>query len=82
MSEIIPEQRDGGYYIGARVKPRVFEQECFFEDVSEETLEKIYCWLRRDTWGDLIFDHRKSPLHFQSGESGINDTQGYLYPVG
>ena len=25
ISEIIPEHRDGGYYIGARVKPRVFE---------------------------------------------------------
>ena len=25
ISEIIPEHRDGGYYIGARVKSRVFE---------------------------------------------------------
>ena len=35
ISELTPDNRDGGYYIGSRVKPREFELECYFEDITE-----------------------------------------------
>lgn len=36
INGITPDNRDGGYFIGARVKPRTFELDCFFEDITEE----------------------------------------------
>lgn len=35
ISDLTPDNRDGGYYIGSRVKPREFELECYFEDITE-----------------------------------------------
>ena len=58
ISDLNPESRDGGYYIGSRVRPREFDLDCYFEDVTEETLVGIYRWLRRDTAGRLIFDSK------------------------
>ena len=58
INDLSPDNRDGGYYIGERVKPRVFELDCYFEDITEEQLEQIHRWLRRGTHGELILDHK------------------------
>lgn len=35
ISDLTSDSRDGGYYIGSRVKPREFELDCYFEDITE-----------------------------------------------
>ncbi len=35
ISELLPDNRDGGYYAGVRVKPRDFELDCYFEEITE-----------------------------------------------
>ncbi|MGN0795030.1 MAG: hypothetical protein ACI4MG_11260 [Aristaeellaceae bacterium] len=35
LSELVPENRDGGYYLGVRAKPRDFELKCYFEEITE-----------------------------------------------
>lgn len=57
-SDLITDARDGGYFIGTRVKPRAFALNCFFEDVTTEKLEGIYRWLDRRSSGRLVFDAR------------------------
>ena len=52
IADIQTDSRDGGYYIGARVLPREFELDCYFEEITEAQLEQIYRWLRRDTQGE------------------------------
>ena len=56
--ELAAEGRDGGYYTGARVKSRVFELDCYFEEITKAQMEGIYRWLDRRNHGDLIFDER------------------------
>lgn len=51
VSDLAPDERDGGYYIGARIKPRVFELDCYFEEISGAMLEGIYRWLDRRNSG-------------------------------
>ena len=58
VEELTAEGRDGGYHIGARVKSRVFELDCYFEEITQAQLEGIYRWLDRRNHGDLIFDER------------------------
>ena len=36
LSELIPDNRDGGYYTGVRATPREFELKCFFEEISAQ----------------------------------------------
>ena len=63
ISDLTTDHRDGGYYIGARVKPRVFELDCFFEDITENQLERIHRWLRRNAHGELILDHKACVIY-------------------
>ena len=56
--DLMTDARDGGYFIGTRVKPREFSLNCFFEDITTEKLEGIYRWLDRRSSGRLIFDAR------------------------
>lgn len=58
ITDLNPDNRDGGYFIGARVKPRPFSLSCFFEDITGEQLEGIYRWLDRRYNGELIFDSK------------------------
>jgi len=58
ITDLNPDNRDGGYFIGARVKPRSFSLSCFFEDITEAQLEGIYRWLDRRQSGELIFDSK------------------------
>ncbi len=36
VKELTDESRDGGYYLGARVEPRAFALDCYFEDITAE----------------------------------------------
>ena len=53
-----PDWRDGGIYYGNRVSKREFELDCYFEDINQETREKMMRWLDRRTSGWLVFDER------------------------
>lgn len=48
----------GGHYYGTRVKSRVFELDCYYEEIDYRTREKIIKWLDRRTHGKFIFDAR------------------------
>lgn len=49
----------GGEYFQSRVKTRVFELSCYYEEITIAQREEIIRWLDRRTSGDLIFDDRK-----------------------
>lgn len=79
------EGKDGGYYYGSTVSPRVFQLECFFENINDYTLNQIYEWLRRDQSGEQIFDERpyvaytvypskKIELKLYSGDKGVDSS--------
>ena len=36
IKELTDESCDGGYYLGARVEPRTFALDCYFEDITAE----------------------------------------------
>lgn len=48
--------RNGGYYYGSKAKKRTFTIKCLFEEIDIATRQKIKQWLKRDTFGELIFD--------------------------
>ena len=50
--------RNGGYYYGNAANIRQIDLNCYFEEVSMATREKIRRWLGRDTAGKLILDDR------------------------
>lgn len=50
--------RAGGYYYGNDAKERTFTMNCFFEDITLETRERIRHWIDRKTSGRLIFDEQ------------------------
>ena len=50
--------QDGGCYYGNRIQSREFKLECFFEDITAETKERMMQWQDRKTDGRLIFDER------------------------
>lgn len=52
ITDLVTDNRDGGYYIGARIKPRSFSLSCFFEDISRAQLHGIYEWLDRRRSGE------------------------------
>lgn len=49
----------GGEYYYSRIKTRVFNLACYYEEITIEQREAIVRWLDRRTSGDLIFDDRK-----------------------
>lgn len=57
-SEVEFDSRDGGYYFGTHIAPRVFELPCFYEDIDNRTKEKLVQWLDPRKSGTLIFDER------------------------
>lgn len=59
--EVIDSERvwfSGGEYFKPRVKTRVFELDCYYDQITIEKREKIIRWLDRRTGGYLIFDKR------------------------
>lgn len=48
--------RNGGYYYGNSVKIREFKLNCWFSQITIRQRENIREWLRRDSYGQLIFD--------------------------
>lgn len=48
--------RNGGVYYGYKTKKRTFEMDCYYEDISRKTLEKMRQWLDAKQGGRLIFD--------------------------
>lgn len=48
----------GGEYFHSRVKTRVFELSCYYEEITIKQREAIIRWLDRRTSGELIFDDR------------------------
>lgn len=48
--------RDGGIYYGKRAKPRVFELDCFYEDLDARTYNQMKQWLDAGSEGRLILD--------------------------
>lgn len=51
--------RSGEYYYGAHVNAREFRLRCYYEDLSDQTIEDILSWFGRHTKGRLIFDDRE-----------------------
>lgn len=49
---------DGGYWFGQTVKPKVFELECYFEEITHLQMKKIQSLFQRGKTGQLIFDER------------------------
>ena len=74
--------KNGGYYYGNAVKIRKIELDCYFEEITIATREKIRNWLGRNVFGELIFDDRPfveyyvRPSDVVSGEI-YNDTGKY-----
>lgn len=58
VSSVKPAGRDGGYFIHSVANERIFELDCYFENMSEETYADMMEWLRRDCCGELLFDDR------------------------
>lgn len=50
--------RSGGYWYGTSVGIREISLDCYFNEISIETREKIRKWLGRTTSGQLVFDDR------------------------
>lgn len=51
VSDLNDDARNGGYFIGTRVKPREFSLECYFEEITASKLEEIRRWLHRGRQG-------------------------------
>ena len=50
--------KNGGYVYGSAANIRKIKMDCYFEEISIATREKIRRWLGRTTRGKLIFDER------------------------
>ena len=48
--------KNGGYIYGSAANIRTIKMNCYFEEISIATREKIRKWLRRGVKGKLIFD--------------------------
>lgn len=65
--EVIDYERawnDGGGYFKSRVKSKVFNLSCYYENITHAQREKIIRWLDRRTSGELIFDSRPYAKYF------------------
>lgn len=49
---------DGGYWYGTTVKPKVFELECYFEEITHLQMKKIQSLFSRGRTGALVFEER------------------------
>jgi phage-related protein len=49
---------DGGYWYSTTVKPKVFELECYFEEITHLQMKKIQSLFSRGRTGALVFDER------------------------
>ncbi len=67
--------KDGGYLYGKRTKIRTFTQECFYEDIDQETRENIRNWLSEDGDGELIFDLRPLAVYYVTPTKVVDGTQ-------
>ena len=54
----------GGDFYRSRVKPRVFELPCYFEDLTNKEVNDIIKWLDRRTSGFFVFDDRPYARYF------------------
>lgn len=68
--------RHGGYWYGTTVNIREIKLECYFEEITMATREKIRKWLGRTTSGKLVFDQRPFVYYNVRPESIV---QGNLY---
>ena len=50
--------RDGGFYYGSWLKPRVFTLKCFLDNVPAWNITQIKGLFGRETEGDLVFSER------------------------
>lgn len=48
----------GAYYNGATVQQKDFSLYCYFEDLTDAQLDKIYQWVHVGVLGELVFDER------------------------
>lgn len=78
-----PAWQHGGQYFGTRLKSRTFSLSCFFEDISQETKEKMMLWQDRKTSGLQVFDERPfvyykvHPTKKLTGKIYQHQTPGY-----
>lgn len=70
---------DGGYYFGNKTDIREFELDCYFEDITIATRNKILQWLDKNTSGKLIFDSRPF-VYYNVRPSKV--ITGKIYPSG
>lgn len=49
---------DGGYWFGTTVKPKEFELECYFEEITHLQMKKIQTLFARGRTGTLVFEER------------------------
>ena len=65
--EVLDNERSwfpGGDYYKARVKSKLFELPCYYEDITRKEFENIAKWVACDTKGYLIFDQRPYARYF------------------
>jgi len=68
--------RNGGYWYGSSVNIREIPMDCYFEEISTATREKIRKWLGRTTSGDLVIDD-KPFVYYKVRPDGV--VPGKLY---
>lgn len=49
---------DGGYWFGSTVKPKAFDLDCYFEDITSLQIKQIQSLFHRGKTGELIFSDR------------------------
>ena len=49
---------DGGYWYGSTVKPKTFDLDCYFEDITSLQIKKAQTLFNRGRTGELIFSDR------------------------
>ena len=48
----------GGYYFGSTIKPKAFDLDCYFEDITSLQLKQIQALFHRGRTGELVFSDR------------------------
>ena len=78
--------RDGAYYYGSRVEPRTFNLRCYYDGLSQQTIDDVLIWFGRNTKGHLIFDDRNDAYYTVHPNARItmddykrNGCDGYLH---
>lgn len=74
ISSVKPAGRHGGYYVHSTVNERVFELDCYFENMSDKTYSELLEWQRRDDGGELIFDDRPHVIYDVQPTKAIKPT--------